>query len=116
MKNKTRKKTIAFLLGLAMAILPVTSVQAQGILGDLLDEYYAEQDQQNKYGGGVMGRGSSNSHNIGIQDFGATPNGNINVEDFGTPIGSGILILLTAGAGYATLKKKKNESTKTENN
>lgn len=116
MKNKTRKKTIAFLLGLAMAILSATPVQAQGVLGDLLDEYYAEKDQQSNNSGGVMGRGSSNSHNIGIQDFGATPESNINVEDFGSPLGNEVLVLLAAGVVYATLKKSKNKAITTENN
>ena len=42
------------------------------------------------------------------QGFGAT-NGGITNQTFGeTPTGSGLLILLAAGAGYATLKKRKS--------
>ena len=42
------------------------------------------------------------------QGFGAT-NGGITNQTFGeTPMGSGLLILLAAGAGYATLKKRKS--------
>ena len=41
------------------------------------------------------------------QGFGAT-NGGITNQTFGAPLGSGLLILLAAGAGYATLKKRKS--------
>ena len=30
-------------------------------------------------------------------------------EEFGAPLGSGVLLLLAAGIGYATLKKKEDE-------
>ena len=118
MKNKTRKKTIAFLLGLAMAILPTTPVQAQGILGDLLDEYYAEKDQQSNNSGGVMGRGTGT---VGVdltgQGFGAT-NGDITGQTFGenTPLGSGLFVLLAAGAGYASMKSRKKQNKQNKQN
>jgi len=118
MKNKTRMKTIVFSLGLAMAILPATSVQAQGILGDLLDEYYAEKDQQSNYSGGVMGRGTGT---VGVeltgQGFGAT-NGDITGQTFGenTPLGSGLFVLLAAGAGYASMKSRKKQNKQNKQN
>ena len=44
--NKTRKKKVMVLsLGLMAAMLSSPPAQAQGILGDLLDDYYAEQDK-----------------------------------------------------------------------
>ena len=122
MKNKTRKKTIAFSLGLAMAILSATSVQAQGILGDLLDEYYAEKDQQSNNSGGVMGRGTgtvgveltgqgfgATNGNLTGQGFGAT-DGNITGQTFGTPLGSGLFVMFAAGAGYAIIKSRKKQN------
>ena len=33
----------------------------------------------------------------------------VNTQDFGTPLGSGIIILLAAGAGYAALKRKEEQ-------
>ena len=101
-----------------MAILPVTSVQAQGILGDLLDEYYAEKDQQSNNSGGVMGRGTVA---VGVdltgQGFGAT-NGDITGQTFGenTPLGSGLFVLLAAGAGYASMKSRKKQNKQTKQN
>jgi hypothetical protein len=118
MKNKTRKKTIAFSLGLAMAILSATSVQAQGILGDLLDEYYAEKDQQSNNSGGVMGRGTVT---VGVdrtgQGSGATY-GDITGQTFGenTPLGSGLFVLLAAGAGYASMKSRKKQNKQNKQN
>ena len=112
-KFKKKRKAIMFSLGLAIAMLLTPSVQAQGILGDLLDEYYAEQDQQRNDGGGVMGRGLSNSYNLNFQDFGSTEV-NINAEDFGSPVGNGVLILLATGVGYATMKKKNTNNIKNE--
>lgn len=115
-KLKKKRKAIMLSLGLAIAMLPAPSVRAQGVLGDLLDDYYAEQDQQSKYGGGVMGRGISSDYNIDIEDFGSTPEGNINVEDFGTPAGSGTFILMAVGASYAIMKRRKHETSTSRNN
>ena len=109
--NKTRKKKVMVLsLGLMAAMLSSPPAQAQGILGDLLDDYYAEQDK-NKDDGGVMGRGSSFGYNLNFQDFGSTEV-NINAEDFGSPVGNGVLILLATGIGYATMKKKNTNNVK----
>ena len=72
---------------------------------------------QNDGSQGLFGRGGNNDYanrsEVGAfgvlnQGFGAT-NGGITNQTFGeTPMGSGLLILLAAGAGYATLKKRKS--------
>ena len=112
--NKTRKKTIVLSILVAAGMLLPASLFAQdqkgrpgglfGLGGDV--EHY-----------NLFGRdGSLFSWEIAEEDFGANE-GDINVEDFGTPLGSGILVLLTAGAGYATLKsKKQNETNKNKEN
>ena len=72
--------------------------------------------------GGVMNQGfGANSSNFTNQSFGFTQgdltnqgfggtDGGITNQTFGTPLGSGLFILLVAGAGYATLKTKKRKS------
>lgn len=112
--NKIRKKAIVFSLGLAAAMLSATSVQAQGVLGNLLDNYYEELDQKNSDKGGMLDR-STGSSSISTEDFGASPSGSIVVEDFVSSLGSGILMLMAAGAGYATLKSKKQNETNKKN-
>ena len=104
--DKTRKKTIVFSILVAMGMLLPVGLFAQeqkGRPGGLLG---SEGDVENY---SFFGRGGSLfSWAIDEEDFGATE-GDINVEDFGTPLGSGILVLLTAGAGYSTLKSKKQK-------
>ena len=58
---------------------------------------------------GLMNRSESTvGGNFTGQGFGAT-NGNITGQTFGAPLGSGLFVLLVAGAGYATLKSKKKQ-------
>lgn len=51
---------------------------------------------------GMMGRGTSESpdYGMGNQGFGQTPD---------APLGSGVLMLVAAGAGYAVIKSKKSD-------
>jgi phosphotransferase system glucose/maltose/N-acetylglucosamine-specific IIC component len=102
--DKTRKKTIVFslLVAAGMLLFVNQSVQAQDRSGGLLG-YDGDIESHSFFGKGE----SLFSWAINEEDFGTTPEGDINVEDFGTPVGSGMLILLAAGAGYATLKRKK---------
>ena len=53
--------------------------------------------------------GASNSGNIDNQTFGASNEGNITNQVFGNrlPLGSGILIMVAAGAGYAAIKRRR---------
>jgi hypothetical protein len=106
-----KKKAIVLSFGLATLMLQALPMNAQVINKGLLQNPYKEQGDES----GMLRR-STNGTNLGIEDFGANE-GDINVEDFGTPLGSGILVLLTAGAGYATLKsKKQNETNKNKEN
>lgn len=114
MHKISKKKAVVFSLVLAAAMLSATSVQAQGVLGDLLETYYEELDQQPNNESGMLNRSTGNA-GISAEDFGATPIGGITIEDFESPLGSGIFMLLAAGAGYAILKsKKRNEINKSK--
>ncbi len=106
--DKTRKKTIVFSILVAVGMLLPTSLSAQ--------------EQQDGRPGGLFGENTSRTSNglmnrsestVGGyftgQGFGAT-NGNITGQTFGTtPLGSGLIVLLAAGAGYATMKSKKTQ-------
>lgn len=80
------------------------SVQAQGVFGDMLDNYYAEKEAQSNQGGGMMMKGGTRE---------VEPNVSGNFGNYGlgepAPIGSGMVIMLLAGAGYVALKKKKED-------
>jgi len=117
MKTTKKLKTIALSLGLAAAMLPVANVSAQGVFGDLLDNYYDEQDRGN--GGSMLMResgagGSGTGFNIGTEQFGGSEGGgtggfSIGTEQFGAPLGSGLFIMAAAGAAYAFSKKRKKQ-------
>lgn len=60
--------------------------------------------------GGMMNQGfGATESNVINQGFGGT-DGGITNQTFGAPLGSGLFVLLAAGAGYATLKTKKRKS------
>ena len=61
---------------------------------------------------GLMGRseGAVGGYFTG-QGFGVT-NGNITGQTFGTPLGSGLFVMLAAGAGYVTIKSRKKQNGK----
>ena len=117
MKTTKKLKTIALSLGLAAAMLPVANVSAQGVFGDLLDNYYDEQDRGN--GRSMLMResgdgGSGSGFNISTEQFGGSEGGgtggfNIGTEQFGAPLGSGLFIMAAAGAAYAFSKKRKKQ-------
>jgi len=76
--------------------------------------------------GGIFQRGTSNNNterSMGLLRNGETTNtltnqgfGNpidgsdLTNQTFGSPIGNGLLVMLMAGAGYATLKKNKKNN------
>ena len=101
-KKKRNLKAIVLSLGLMAAMLPATTVNAQALLGkSLSDEYYDEQDAANQ--GGMLRSATRDQESISIGESGITH------DNFGeTPVGSGIAILLLAGAGYAVIKKKED--------
>lgn len=121
--NKSIMKAIALSLGLAAAMLPVSNVSAQGVFGNLLDNYYEEQDYAKE---GALRRGNSGYNssltlqnfgsgegtfgNLTLQNFGESQDNNITLQNFGeeAPLGNGLFFLLATSAGYAALKSKKN--------
>ena len=105
--NNNIQKVIVLLLVLA-ALLPASTVCAQGVFGrDWDNEYIKEKDY------GLMHRGGNaiGGYNITTELFGNNTLGGyiISTEQFGNdvPLGSGLLVLASAGAAYA-LKKRKN--------
>lgn len=97
MINK-RQRTKKLALALAVALALPIGVTAQGLFqrGVTDEEYYGfgGSEKQNS----MLNRGD-------VQTYGIIDN-----QTFGqSPIGSGIIILLAAGAGYATLKRRKED-------
>ena len=109
MDNKRKKKNLVFSLLLAA--------------GMLLPSHLPAQEQNDRSGGlfgetaptasdGLMRRneGTAGGYFTG-QGFGAT-SGNITGQTFGAPLSSGLLVMLAAGAGYATIKSRKKQNRK----
>ena len=98
MNNKKSQKTLVFSLGLAALTLTANNLTAQE-------------------GGGLFGRGTTSDHaeysSRGLTDVTINSNtgSGITNADFGetTPLGSGIAILIGAGLGYVSLKKKEDK-------
>ena len=98
-KNNKRLKALVLSLGLGVAMLTAPSVKAQGVFGDMLDNYYSEKESGSNSGPLLRGDYSINDNT----------DGGITNDGFGAPLGSGIAILIGAGLGYVALKKKEDE-------
>ena len=110
MKTNKKLKAVVLSMGLGVAMLTATSAQAQVI--NLLDEYYDELDEANH--GALLRDGSSSNYNnnLSLQNFGGGEDG-LTLQNFGeAPLGSGWLILMASGAGYAALKSRKKQNTR----
>ena len=83
-----KKKTLVFSLGLAALMLSANNLHAQN-------------------GGGLFGRGMT-SDNAEYSNRDGVGLGGAESEN-PTPVGSGIVILMAAGAGYAMLKRKEDK-------
>ena len=88
MTNNKTLKTIVFSLGLAAMTLSANNLNAQN-------------------GGGLFGRGDNPEYSNRDGETSFT----VNTQDFGNdaPLGSGVVILLAAGAGYAVFKRKEEQ-------
>ncbi|MBQ3845075.1 MAG: hypothetical protein II817_08910 [Bacteroidales bacterium] len=101
MKNRKLKlKSVFFTMAMAFGmLLPVTaSAQSDGF-------FRGGGDYSNRDAGG-------GAYSLNNQTFGSDDNGgyNLNNQTFGqetAPLGTGLLILTAAGAGYVALKRKK---------
>ena len=99
--KKIKLKAIVLSLGLAAGMMLPASASAQGVFGDMLDNYYAEKEQTTQSGGALLSGNGDRRGGMGID---------VNTQDFGqAPLGSGIAILIGAGLGYVALKKKEDE-------
>lgn len=123
MRKPIRNVVFVFMLMTMGLLLPQsTTAQSNGLRGlfGKGDEtiYEAEEDvavyelfEQNTdvFGGGLFGKGV-NLDGISNQGFGEA-GGGITNQSFGNdaPLGNGLLIMLMAGAGYASLKRKKTK-------
>ena len=101
MKNTKRKlKTMALMVAMAAGMLLPMKVSAQGLFNSSFGHSGS---------GGVSNGafGNSGSTEVTNESFG-TNSGDVKNQNFGkAPLGSGLLIMLVAGAGYATLKRKR---------
>ena len=124
MNNYKKQKILVLSMGLGVAMLTSTSMQAQAL--NLLDEYYEELEQQSiqrdkhtmAVGRDLLRTSPAPSaepvggYNISQEQFGSDVNGgfNIGTQQFGyeTPLGGGWLVLTMAGTAYAFKKRKNN--------
>ena len=98
---KRKLKTMALMVVMAAGLLLPTTVSAQGLFNSSFGH---------SGGSGVSNGafGNSGSTEVTNESFG-TNSGDVNNQNFGkAPLGSGLLIMLAAGAGYAALKRKKS--------
>ena len=108
MNNSKKLKAVVFSMGLGVAMLWSTSVQAQ-----LIDQRGRRPHglfQENSQNDGLMRRGGNRIYGstVGNEAFGAAGS-QIDNEPFDAPLGGGTGILLAAGAGYALIQSKKNK-------
>ena len=100
MKKQTKKKGKALVLSLAMLVaLPIGASAQEGLFNrGLSDEDY--------YGFGGTEKTTGVFGDRGVQTTGIIDN-----QIFGqdVPLGSGIIVLLAAGMGYAALRRKEDE-------
>ena len=107
--DKKRKRTIVFSLLVTTGMLLPASLSAQEQQGGRPGGLFGENNTPST-SNGLMNRSESTVGGYFTgQGFGAT-NGNITGQTFGTtPLGGGLIVLLAAGAGYATMKSKKTQ-------
>ena len=105
MTNKHRK---AFVLSVAMAALMLSPIISNAQYRE--DRYGLQQWGQTS----LMGKQGSGGTQGGLdnQDFGGT-HGGITNQGFDVPLGSGLLVLVAAGAGYASLKRRDKKTKQT---
>jgi len=108
---KRKLKMMALMAAMAAGVLLPCTMKAQ-------DLFSGNPINNQRFGvsneGGIDNQmfGVGNVGSIDNQRFGASNEGNITNQTFGNklPLGSGILIMVAAGAGYAALKRKRVKS------
>ena len=126
MKNDEKTlKTLAFSLGLVVLLLSATNLNAQdsGSRGLFNRGMAYNKDEEEQDSRGLMNRGADEGEGFHLfnQQFGTDEEGGFELQNqtFGqddegetddAPLGSGLLILTAAGAGYALRKRKNNDN------
>ena len=114
--NGKKPRDIVLSLVLAAAMLPTSTIFAQGMLNLLDDEYYEQIELEAPNRRGLLNGGPTGGYSLYNQQFGSDENGGYELynQTFGqeVPSGSGLLILTAAGAGYALRKRKNNKNQK----
>lgn len=103
--EKQKLKTVVLALALAGMLWPTnTFAQKGGLLGGY-------EDLTNNRS--LFGKGGGLFEGLSLQDFGEDED-DLTLQNFGeeAPLGSGWLILMASGAGYAALKSRKKQNTK----
>lgn len=104
--NKLKKSLLLTLALSAVLLLPMgASAQTGGGV------FYRGDKAENTDNVSMMNRGATGGYNLNNQNFGSNGYELYNQtfgQDSDTPLGSGLLILVAAGAGYAFKKRKNN--------
>ena len=108
-RTKRKLKTIALGALVAAGMLLPGAVRAQSapFSGNPINNQTFGASNQGNIDNQIFG--ASNKGNIDNQAFGASNEGNITNQTFGNklPLGSGLAVLVAAGAGYAVLRRRK---------
>ncbi len=102
MKKLKKKKAIVLSIGLAALMLTANNLNAQGVFGNMLDNYYEEKDQQSN-SRSLLGR---NGNSNGGMEW---ENGGMTTQDPSVPVGNGLMLLVAAGVSYAMAKSKNGK-------
>ena len=103
-KFKMKPKVLIVVLAV-MAMLPIGTFAQEGL-------FQRGVGDGNGSTNGLMNRSESTvGGNLSGQGFGAT-GAEITGQTFGAPLGSGLFVMLAAGASYVTIKLRKNQNRK----
>ena len=104
--EKKKLKTVVLSLALAGMMWPANAFAQQG---GMLGHGKTTETQNQSF----FGRGGGSSDGLSLQNFGEYDD-DLTLQNFGqeVPLGSGWLILMASGAGYAALKSRKKQNTR----
>ena len=113
-KFNTKNLTLAtawILLSMAVALLIPCCAMGQN--GDFTHQSFGS-DYEGVFGHQSFGSDNSDNGLFTHQSFGSDYQGDFGHQSFGypVPIGSGLFVLLSAGMGYASWKRKKQQINK----
>ena len=103
--EKKKLKTVVLSLALAGMMWPANVIAQQG---GMLGHGKTTETQNHS----LFGRGGGSSDGLSLQNFGEDKD-DLTLQNFGeAPLGSGWLILMASGVGYAALKSRKKQNTR----